>query len=48
MQKVKAEMMPDINASSNDKTILNEFYDNTIYDKYICKYGKLFLIRRIL
>lgn len=24
-------MMPDINASSNDKTILNEFYDTNTF-----------------
>lgn len=31
MQKVRAAIMPDINASSNDKNILNEFYDTNTF-----------------
>lgn len=31
MQKVRAETMPDINASSNDKNILNEFYGTNTF-----------------
>lgn len=31
MKKVRAEMEPDVNASSNDKNILNEFYDTNIF-----------------
>lgn len=27
MQKVRAEMMSDINVSNNDKNVLNAFYD---------------------
>lgn len=27
MQKVRTEVMPDINTSNNDKNIFNEFYD---------------------
>lgn len=31
MQKVRAEMTPDINPSSNDKNILNEFYGTNTF-----------------
>lgn len=44
MQKVRAEMMPDINASGNDKNILNEFYAQI----HLQIWKIMFLIQRML
>lgn len=44
MQKVRAEMMPDINASGNDKYILNEFYAQI----HLQIWKIMFLIQRML